>query len=435
MRPDLHADWQAVQGHLETCVPRSTYHHWLEPMAPVGSRGSLLYLAAPSATRAWVERRYAELIQHSMAAVGCRFTEIAILTSSDQPPDDRPADDPTGLTLNPSYTFDTFVIGDGNRIAHAAALAVAERPGQAYNPLFLYGPPGLGKTHLMGAVSSYLAAHAPTVSVHYTTAEAFTNEFLGALHGGGADRFKNRVRGVDVLLIDDVQFLENKPRTEEEFFHTFNALHEAGSQLILSADRSPQDLSDLAQRLRDRFEWGLIAPLGAPDLTTRTTVLRKLGQLRGVALDKETEAVIAGRVTDNLRRLEGALTRLLAYASLTGRDLDANLAAEIVPAEQPPADTTDELVTRITELTGRRMEVDPEALRGRARSARITLARHIAIYLTRELTDLSLPGIGGAFGGRDHSTVLSAIRKVEARRQEDPETSSLIDDLRVEAGG
>ncbi len=278
--------------------------------------------------RRWVSRRYPELLRAALAKSGspyprgdpggARRRRGPTGRSPRVPP--ALASPPRPATLNPAYTFERFVISDGNRLAHAAALAVAESPGQAYNPLFLHGPPGLGKTHLLGAIANYLHHHSPDLVVHYTTAESFTNEFIGAVHGTGIDAFKRRYRHADVLLIDDVQFLEGKVRTADELFHTFNALHEGGSQLVFTADRMPGELSALAERLRQRFEWGLTAPVGPPDLSMRLIFLANLVSERGEEVAPEALRAIASRAISNLRMLEGALTRVLALSSLTSSD-------------------------------------------------------------------------------------------------------------------
>ena len=320
------------------------------------------------------------------------------------------------------------MIGPGNRLAHGAALAVAEAPSEAYNPLFLHGPPGLGKTHLLAAIANYLRENAPGLSVRYTTAESFTNEFVAALKSSGADAFKARYRDIDVLLIDDVQFLEGKPATEEEFFHTFNALYESGSQLVLSADRIPSELSTLASRLRDRFEWGLTVAVEPPNLATRLTVLRHLVAEAGVEIaDSDALTELANRIDANVRQLRGALTRVLAHASLMAKPLSSELIAEVVPRHRASQPTSvEEIQQRAAESFG----ISRAELVGSSRAANPLRARQVAIFLTRDLTDLSLPQIGRLYGGRDHTTVLNSLRRVEASLDEDVELAEKVRELR-----
>ena len=318
----------------------------------------------------------------------------------------------------------------GNHLAHAAALAVAEAPSEAYNPLFLHGDPGLGKTHLLGAIANYLKQNVPELRVLYTNAEAFTAEFVMSLKADGINEFKRRYRDIDVLLIDDIQFIAGKPATEEEFFHTFNVLHEAGSQIVLSADRMPTEISTLASRLSDRFEWGLTVPLESPNLATRLTVLRHLVTEAGLEItDQEALTLLAKRVETNLRQLHGALTRTIAEASLRSTPLSSDLIARIFPTRrEDPVAVTPEL---IKSATARHFQTDVETLASRNRDRRTSNARNIAIFLTREMTNLSLPQIGSLYGGRDHSTVLNSINRVESLISVDPEVTSAVDSLRA----
>jgi chromosomal replication initiator protein len=418
--------WADVQARLQAAVPESTYKLWLEPLRAVGTQDSTLFLAAPGGVRSWVERRYSSLIREALAAAGAGLEEVSF---SEGPASGVPVGDFTGsVELNPNYTFDRFVIGEGNRAAHAAALAVAEAPSEAYNPLFLHGPPGLGKTHLLAAIAHYLHVNAPALSVRYTTAERFTNEFVAALRSSGTEGFKGRYRDLDVLLVDDVQFLQGKQHTEEEFFHTFNALYEGGSQLVLSADRLPSELSTLATRLRDRFEWGLTVPVDPPDLATRLTVLRRLAREAGVA-DGSHDALseLARRIDANVRRLHGALTRVVAHASLTAKPLSPELIAELIPyggGAEPTA------VEQIQQRVAAAFGISPAELIGTTRTATPLRARQIAMLLTREMTDLSLPQIGRLYGGRDHSTVLNSLRRAEATLDTDSELAARVSALR-----
>ncbi len=425
-RHELDALWQATQERLRAAVPESTFRLWLEPLRAVGADAATLYLTAPEGIRAWAERRYSGLIAEALSTAGTTLREVAFTAEQMKPGGEGTGLD--GAELNPSYTFDRFVIGGGNRLAHGAALAVAEAPSEAYNPLFLHGPPGLGKTHLLGAIGNYLRANAPGLSIRYATAESFTNEFVGALKAAGAEGFKARYRDIDVLLVDDVQFLEGKPATEEEFFHTFNALYESGSQLVLSADRIPSELSTLAARLRDRFEWGLTVAVEPPELATRLTVLRRLVREAGVEIaDNEALGELANRIDANVRQLHGALTRVLAHASLMARPLSSELIAEVIPRGRSAQTTSvEEIQQRVAEGFG----ISRAELVGSSRAATPLRARQVAIFLTRELTDLSLPQIGRLYGGRDHSTVLNSLRRVEAGLADDSELAGRVSELR-----
>jgi len=318
----LEHTWSQIQAELRRAVTDSTYHLWLAPLRARAIEGDALLVGAPEEIRTWVADRFARVLQTCSAAVLGEATTVTIVpleaplsATPGAPPTRAPAGavafaaaTPAGRpadVFNPKYTFDQFVIGDGNRLAHAAALAVAELPGQAYNPLFLYGPPGLGKTHLLHAIANYVHEYGDGLSVRYTTLEAFTDEFVGALKSSSIEVFKRRYRDTDILLIDDVQFLERKVKVEEEFFHTFNALYETGSQLVVTCDRMPRDMNDLAERLRERFESGLVADLRPPDLATRMTILRKRVQYDGITLDDPDAIVpIAERVTTNVRALQ-----------------------------------------------------------------------------------------------------------------------------------
>jgi chromosomal replication initiator protein len=426
-RQDLESLWRDVRGRLQASVPQSTFQLWLEPLKVVGGQAETLVLSAPDSIRAWTERRYSGLIEEALAESRAQLRVVRFVADGDTAAGE--SDCGPGLDLNVNYTFDRFVIGAGNRAAHAAALAVAEAPSEAYNPFFLHGPPGLGKTHLLVAIANYLTAAAPSLNVRYTTAECFTNEFVAALRSAGAEAFKRRYRDLDVLLVDDVQFLEGKRHTEDEFFHTFNALYEGGSQLVLSADRIPSELSTLESRLRDRFEWGLTVPVEPPNLATRLAVLRRLVREAGVDTEGDVLAELARRIDVNVRQLHGALTRVIAHASLTAKPLSPELVEAVVPEvmRTPERTPVEEIQQRVSAAFG----ISRAELVGSTRAATPLSARQVAIYLTRQMTDLSLPQIGRLYGGRDHSTVLNSIRRAEARFSEDATLAAQVKELRA----
>jgi chromosomal replication initiator protein len=325
-----------------------------------------------------------------------------------------------GTRLNPKYIFETFVIGSSNRFAHAAAVAVAEAPAKAYNPLFIYGDSGLGKTHLLHAIGHYAQTLYPGLKVRYVSSEEFTNDFINMIRDGKQDGFRRRYRDVDVLLVDDIQFLENKEGTQEEFFHTFNTLHNASKQIVISSDRAPKRLVTLEDRLRSRFEWGLLTDVQPPELETRIAILRRKAIQEGLNAPPEVLEYIASRISTNIRELEGALIRVTAFASLNRQSVDLQLAEivlkDLIPEAQGPQITAATIMGQTASYFG----LSIEDLCGTSRSRLLVTARHIAMYLCRELTDLSLPKIGQQFGGRDHTTVINAdrkIRKLMAERQ------------------
>ncbi|HZV72848.1 MAG TPA: chromosomal replication initiator protein DnaA [Conexibacter sp.] len=449
MHPALEHTWPQIQAELRRAVTDSTYHLWLEPLRAQGLDGDTLLVGAPEEIRTWVADRFARVLQTCAASVLGEAATVTIVPldaavggvvgaparagGRSVPAPAIPSGPPADV-FNPKYTFDQFVIGDDNRLAHAASLAVAELPGQAYNPLFLYGPPGLGKTHLLHAIANYVNACGDGMSVRYTTLEAFTGEFVRALKSSSVEHFKRHYRDTDILLIDDVQFLERKAKIEEEFFHTFNALYETGSQLVVTCDRMPRDMGALADRLRERFESGLVADIRSPDLATRMTILRKRVQHDEVQLaDPDALVPIAERVTTNVRALQGALIRVVAFHSLTGRAIDRALVTHVLdglypdggPGQAGPVHT----VEQIQAATCERLGISPEALSSPDRTARVAWARQVAMYLSRELTDATLPAIGRAFGGRNHTTVLHACRRATQRIAADADAHELVRSL------
>ncbi len=433
--PDPTVAWREIRAELRRALGDSTFEIWIEPLELKALHGQLLVLEGPAPTKAWVAKRFGAILERCAREVLGREARVSM---GDELPSYASAgmiDRSTVLaTLNPRYSFDQFIIGDGNRLAHAAALAVAELPGQAYNPLFLHAPPGLGKTHLLHAIGNYLTVFGGA-HVRYTTVEAFTNHFIRALGNHSLTEFKRTYRDADVLLIDDVQFLASKAKTEEEFFHTFNALYETGRQLVVTCDRLPSALMTLEERLRERFESGLVADIRPPDFLTRVAILRKRAQLDGVELsDHGVLEAIAHRVTDNVRALEGALIRVVAYHSLTGRPVDVELATTVLDAMYPmrPAALS---IPAIQTAVAKRFGLPVPEIVSASRSARVSWARQLAIHLARELTGASLQEIGQAFGGRNHATVLHACKRVTARIHEDADAAHELRELAAELDG
>ncbi|MDX6584087.1 MAG: chromosomal replication initiator protein [Solirubrobacterales bacterium] len=427
---DLAKLWQGVRGELEASLPAATFSLWFQPLRAVSVHGTTLFLTGPPAVRAWVERRYAGRLLEILSSRAPELTEISFLEAPAGPSAPTPGHSaqPESLPVRPGHNFSQFVIGPGNRLAHAAALAVAESPGEAYNPLFLHGPPGLGKTHLLGAIVEYLERVHPELEIHYTTAERFTSEFVAALRRDGPEAFKARYRELDALLIDDVQVLEGKHQTELEFVHTFNTLHAAGKQIVLSSDRPPEALSKLADRLRDRFDWGLRVELEPPDLRTRMAVLWQIASDAHPELpDPKALQEIASSVPNNLRLLEGAMTRVMALGSLLSEPITPPLVRRAlgrgdgapVPTAEPP--TLSAIQDAVCAVTG----VTREELLSSRRTPRVAHARQLAMYLARELTPLTLAEIARSFD-RDHTTVLHAIRTVADRVEPGSETAVAI---------
>jgi chromosomal replication initiator protein len=431
--------WNAIRNELRGAVSETAWHGWLAGLEPREIIGDTLIVEASDRVRPYVADRFGRLLQACAASVLGPDMQVDLVA----PGAALAAPSHTGYlperpALNPRLTFDQFVIGDGNRLAHAAALAVAELPGLAYNPLFICGAPGLGKTHLLHSIANYVTAYGDGLTVRYTTAEAFTNAFIGARDDRTAmEAFKALHRGVDVLLVDDVQFLQQKVKTEEEFFHTFNALHAAGAQVVLTSDQPPRDLARLEDRLRARFESGLVTELGPPDVATRLTILRKRIAQDGIGpVDEEALDLIAVRVHESVRALEGALIRVVAFASLTGRELTADLAAEVLgtlyPA--PSARARRHSVAEIQAHTCDAFGVTLDELRSASRARQVAAARQVAMYLSRELTDATLPAIGKAFD-RNHTTVMHACKRTAERIAADREAYETVRALTLELGG
>jgi chromosomal replication initiator protein len=438
VNPQLAHAWPLIQTELRRTVPSDAYDIWLASLRPRSHEGDRLVLEAPDALRGWVADRFAQTLQLCAGAVlGAAVTvEVVARSAPSQdassrwaPGARRPTGEPALALepepLNAKLTFGQFVIGDANRFAHAAALAVAELPGQAYNPLFLCGPPGVGKTHLLHAIAHYVRAAGDGLTTRYLTGEAFTNAFVSAVGSRDRDRqdaFKRALRGVDVLLVDDVQFLERKTRTAEEFFHTFNSLRDGGAQLVLTSDRTPGDLGDLEARLRERFASGLVADVAPPERHQRLAVLRKRAQHDGIPMaDEGALEVVADRIEGNVRALEGAFIRVVAYHSLTGRPIDRHLAEEVLNGLYGPVRRAGVAATveSIQAAACEAFDIGLEELVSADRSARLTWPRQLAMYLAREHTGESLPSIARRFGGRNHTTVLHACRRAAVRLEAD----------------
>ncbi|MGO9899206.1 MAG: chromosomal replication initiator protein DnaA [Solirubrobacteraceae bacterium] len=424
-----------LRDDIRRTVGDSTFDIWFRSLEVAAWDGVVLLLQSPPGTQPWISDRFAHVLQRSALAVfgptarisfaeGAPGTHTPPATESFQPLDH----------FNPRYNFAQFVMGDDNRLAHAAALAVAENPGHAYNPLFLHGPPGLGKTHLLHAIANYIATFNTSTSLHYTTVEAFTNGFIAALSTKSLDRFKHTYRNVDVLLIDDVQFLASKAKTEEEFFHTFNALYDSGRQLVLTCDRLPSQLLAIEDRLRDRFQSGLVAQISPPDHATRVAILRKRVAVDRIAIaDPAVLDLLARRLTENIRTLEGALIRLVANHSLTGHPIDLDLARRVLHDISPlPAEARAPTIAAITSCVEARFSLNPGALASPSRAAHVAWPRHLAIQLSRDLTNASLATIGEAFGGRSHATVLNACRRVSDRVSADLDAAEELAALRAQ---
>jgi chromosomal replication initiator protein len=433
MPEELRHAWSRVVAQLRREVPEGRPWRILDTLEPRELDEETLVVAAPDRHRGYVADRFGRVLQAcTSAALGPEITVEVVAKSAEttRPNAPRPTPNAPDTTFNPKYTFEQFVIGDGNRLAHGAALAVAEQPAQAYNPLFIYGPPGVGKTHLLHSIGNYLRGFGAGVEVRYTTVEAFTNAFITAIQSGGTNRFKDAYRCTDVLLIDDVQFLESKARTEEEFFHTFNALYEGGSQLVLTSDRLPRDMDALEDRLRERFECGLVTDIRPPDRSTRMTILRKRVAHDGVQLaDDQVIPTIADRIVDNVRVLEGALIRVVAYSSLTGEPITGDRAAEVLAGLYPELIPARRTIREIQLATCEAFGVGLDDLLSPSRAARVTWPRQVAMYLSRELTERTLPAIGDAFGGRDHSTVLHAVKRTNQRIATDADAYEIVRSL------
>jgi chromosomal replication initiator protein len=426
--------WTEVASRLRGALNESTFRTWFGEVTPREITDDALVLAVPNNfIREWIEGHFLGLMSAAVRDATGHERRVRLTVDESLAPgsaeDEQPVREPLP-GLNPKYTFDLFVIGSSNRFAHAAALAVAEAPAQAYNPLFIYGGTGLGKTHLLQAIAHYVMEHSNRLSVRYVTSETFMNDFINSLRDKRIEGFKQRYRNYDLLLIDDVQFFEHKERIQEEFFHTFNSLYESGSQIVMSSDRPPREIATLEARLRSRFEWGLITDIQPPDLETRIAILRKKVKTDGIHVpDPQVLTFVAGRISTNIRELEGALTRVVAFSSLTGRAMTVELTQDVLKDVFPQGEVAQVSIRLIQETVSERFGLSLPELCGDKRSQNIVYPRQVAMYLSRELTDSSLPKIGREFGGRDHTTVIHATSKIARMIREDRSVYNLVQEL------
>jgi chromosomal replication initiator protein len=436
---ELEPTWNAVRQELRKTVPDFKFHIWIEPLQLAGIDGGTLFVRAPDHIRTSVRDRYLHVLRDAAERACGPGATVEVVGEQWDPPADSahteakaaPADTP----LNPKYTFEQFVIGKDSRFAHAAALAVAEMPGQAYNPLFIHGRPGLGKTHLLHAIGNYVQHYGAGLTVRYSTVEQFTNEFVDALRSRDTQAFKDRFREVDVLLLDDVQFLADKKlRTEEELFHTFNELQASGRQLVMTSDRSPAELNSLTERLTERFASGLVVGIDPPDYHVRRAILAKRAHLDAVDAPSDLVEEIAGRVTSSVRALEAALIQVVAYASLRGESPSADVARKLLDKLGPDRRRAQPSVDDVLTATASTFGVTANEMIARDRRPAVARARKVAIYLSRELTGKSLPEIGRRLGGRDHSTILAAVRSLDGDIARDADLARAVDNLRRQLG-
>lgn len=435
MASDINETWSAVMKLLEEELTSVSFSTWIETIVPVSLNKNSIVLEVPSEFNLGIiKSRYKDLLQNAIKLVTNRNLDIELFVKSGEglvKKEVSPEESTAVLSiLNPKYTFNTFVKGNGNQLAHAAALAVAEAPATAYNPLFIYGGVGLGKTHLMHAIGHYVLEQNNDSRVLYTSSEKFTNELINAIKDDRNEEFRNKYRNIDVLLIDDIQFIGGKERTQEEFFHTFNALYELNKQIVISSDKPPKEILTLEERLRSRFEWGLIADIQAPDTETRIAILRKKSQLERYDIPNEVLVYIANNIESNIRELEGALNRVIAYASLTGSPITLELAQDCLKQILAGISVANINHTTIMKVVSRYYDISPEQLVTQKRSRDISFPRQVAMYLCRELTGMSLPKIGQVFGGRDHTTVMHACDKIQDEMEKSAELRRAVIEIK-----
>lgn len=439
MSPLYQKQWEAILSIIELETSSVSFNTWFKETELLDIEDTTLVVSIKNEfTKEILNTRYLELLRNSALQVFNKDYAIKFVLPNEQTALDQKAikkneqlQDPLNYpsNLNPRYVFDSFVVGNSNRMAHAAALAVAEAPARAYNPLFLYGGVGLGKTHLMHSIAHYILDQNPNSKVIYASSEKFTNELINSIRDDKNESFRNKYRNIDVLLIDDIQFITGKERTQEEFFHTFNALYEANKQIIICSDRPPKEIETLEERLRSRFEWGLIADIQSPDLETRIAILRKKAEIENLSVPEDVLLFIAKTVISNIRELEGALNRILAFSSLTNKPITVELANEalkdLISKDKPKVITAE----YILDIVAAYFHLKPEELRSSKRTRNIAYPRQIAMYLCRKLTDLSLPKIGEKFGGRDHTTIIHGFDKISRELQTDIELTQMLNEL------
>ncbi len=445
METELKELWEKTLNIIKGELTEVSFNTWIKSCEPLCISANTIKISVPNSfTQDILEKRYKDLVINSIEVACSKTYNLEFLIASEiqdaeeleektkQPKKDNMTvvvNDEMSSTLNPKYTFNSFVIGNSNRFAHAASLAVAESPAKAYNPLFIYGGVGLGKTHLMHAIGHYILQNNPNAKVVYVSSEKFTNELINAIKDDKNEEFRTKYRSVDVLLIDDIQFIAGKERTQEEFFHTFNTLHEANKQIILSSDRPPKEIPTLEDRLRSRFEWGLIADIQAPDFETRMAILKKKADVEKLNVPNEVMVYIATKIKSNIRELEGALIRIVAYSSLTNREITVDLASEalkdIISNKQNKSITID----LIQDVVATYFNLRVEDLKSQRRTRNVAYPRQIAMYLSRKLTDMSLPKIGEEFGGRDHTTVIHAYEKISESLNRDESLEHTLNDI------
>jgi chromosomal replication initiator protein len=434
----MHELWDKTLELIKVELTEVSFNTWLKAIQPVSLSDNTFTLSIPDDfTKGILEARYLTLIKNALKQVSSTYYDIKLVIGTEdkeaiqaeEKRQDKAAEEQSNSSLNPKYTFDTFVIGNSNRLAHAASVAVAESPAKAYNPLFIYGGVGLGKTHLMHAIGHYILNQNKKAKVVYVSSETFTNELINSIRDDKNVEFRNKYRNIDVLLVDDIQFIAGKERTQEEFFHTFNSLHEANKQIIISSDRPPKEIPTLEDRLRSRFEWGLIADIQAPDLETRIAILKKKAKVENLTISDDVMLLIAKKIQSNIRELEGALIRIVAYSSLTNGEINETLAEEalkdIITSIKPKIVSAN----TIKEAVGSYFNLNIEDFNAKKRNKSVVYPRQIAMYLCREITDLSLPKIGEEFG-RDHTTIMHAYEKISNDIKIDPNLKSIIEDLK-----